>query len=83
MNLQNRKLKDVFIEDRRNPKAISTIVAPEGLLLKDSEGRATRLRLYNGMINQVERDKRSANAIYFTTYDINLVNMAQRIDVWR
>jgi lipopolysaccharide export system permease protein len=83
VNLQNRKLKDVFIEDRRNPKAVSTVIAPEGLLLKDSKGLATRLRLYNGMINQVEIDKRSANASYFSTYDINLVNMVQRIEVWR
>lgn len=83
MNLQDKKLKGVFIEDRRNPRAVSTIVAPEGLLLKDSEGQAARLRLYNGMINQVEREKRSANAIYFTTYDINLVNMAQKMKMWR
>lgn len=83
VNLQNRKMKDVFIEDRRNPRAVSTIVAPEGLLLKDSEGRATRLRLYKGMINQVELEKQSANEIYFTTYDINLVNMAQMIGMWR
>ena len=83
VNLQNRRLKDVFIEDRRNPKAVSTIVAPEGLLLRDSEGRATRLRLYKGMINQVEREKQSANATYFTTYDINLVNMAQMMGMRR
>jgi lipopolysaccharide export system permease protein len=83
VNFQNRKLKDVFIEDRRNPRAVSTIVAPEGLLLKDSEGRATRLRLYKGMINQVEREKKSANTIYFTTYDINLVNMAQMMGMRR
>jgi lipopolysaccharide export system permease protein len=83
MNLQDKKLKGVFIEDRRNPRAVSTIVAPEGLLLKDSEGQAARLRLYNGMINQVAREKRSANAIYFTTYDINLVNMAQKTKMWR
>lgn len=83
VNLQNRKLKDVFIEDRRNPKAISTIVAPEGLMLRDSEGQASRLRLYNGMINQVEQEKRSANAIYFTTYDINLVNMIQKFEMYR
>jgi lipopolysaccharide export system permease protein len=83
VNFKNRKLKDVFIEDRRNPRAVSTIVAPEGLLLKDSEGRATRLRLYKGMINQVELEKQSANEIYFTTYDINLVNMAQMIGMRR
>jgi lipopolysaccharide export system permease protein len=83
VNLQNRKMKDVFIEDRRNPKTVSTIVAPEGLLLRDSEGRATRLRLYKGMINQVELEKQSANEIYFTTYDISLVNMAQKVEMWR
>jgi len=82
VDLHDKKMKDVFIEDRRNPKAISTIVAPEGQLLKDSEGRAVRLRLYHGMINQVERSKRSANAIYFTTYDINL-NMTQTVNVKR
>jgi lipopolysaccharide export system permease protein len=83
VNLQNKKMKDVFIEDRRNPRAVTTIVAPEGLLLKDSEGRATRLRLYNGMINQVEREKQSANESYFKTYDINLVNMIQMIKLRR
>ncbi len=82
VDLHDKKMKDVFIEDRRNPKAISTIVAPEGQLLKDSEGRSVRLRLYHGMINQVERGKRSANAIYFTTYDINL-NMTQTVNVKR
>ena len=76
VDLQNKKMRDVFIEDRRNPKAVSTIIAPEGRFMKDAQGRAVRLRLFNGMINQVERDKRSANAIYFTTYDINL-NLAQ------
>ncbi|MGD9331783.1 MAG: LptF/LptG family permease, partial [Desulfobacterales bacterium] len=69
---QDRKMRDVFIEDRRNPKAISTIVAPEGRLLKDAQGHTVRLRLYNGMINQVSREDRSANAIYFATYDFNL-----------
>ncbi len=76
VDLKTKKMKDVFIEDRRNPRAISTIVAPEGLVMKDIQGRSARLRLFNGMINQVEREKRSANAIYFTTYDVNL-NMAQ------
>jgi lipopolysaccharide export system permease protein len=75
-------MKDVFIEDRRNPKAISTIIAPEGVVMKDAEGRSARLRLFNGMINQVAREKRSANTIYFTTYDLNL-NLAQMANLGR
>jgi lipopolysaccharide export system permease protein len=65
-------MKDVFIEDRRNPKAVSTIVAPRGRFIKDAKGRSIRLRLFNGMINQTSREKRTANTIYFSTYDINL-----------
>jgi len=72
VDFHDRIMKDVFIEDRRNPKAISTIVAPRGRFIKDAEGRSVRLRLFNGMINQVSRLKRTANAIYFSTYDINL-----------
>ena len=72
VDVHDRVLKDVFIEDRRNPKAVSTIVAPRGRFIKDVSGRSIRLRLFNGMINQVSRAKRSANAIYFSTYDINL-----------
>ena len=72
VDLHDRMMKDVFIEDRRNPKAVSTIVAPRGRFIKDSKGRSVRLRLFNGMINQISREKRTANTIYFSTYDINL-----------
>jgi lipopolysaccharide export system permease protein len=72
VDVHDRIMKDVFIEDRRNPKAVSTIVAPRGRFIKDADGRSVRLRLFNGMINQVSRETRSANAIYFSTYDINL-----------
>jgi lipopolysaccharide export system permease protein len=72
VDLHDRTMKDVFIEDRRNPKAVSTIVAPRGRFIKDAKGRSIRLRLFNGMINQTSREKRTANTIYFSTYDINL-----------
>ncbi len=72
VDLHDRTMKDVFIEDRRNPKAVSTIVAPRGRFIKDAKGRSVRLRLFNGMINQISREKRTANTIYFSTYDINL-----------
>jgi lipopolysaccharide export system permease protein len=72
VNLQDKRLQDVFIEDRRNRRAVSTIVAPEGRLLKDDSGAMVRLRLYDGIINQVTRAKRTANTIHFKTYDVNL-----------
>ena len=80
VDLHDKAMKDIFIEDRRNPKAVSTIVAPAGRFIKDAEGRSVRLRLFNGMINQVSRAKRTANATYFSTYDINL-DMQQAIRV--
>lgn len=76
VDAHDKRLQDVFIEDRRNPKAVSTIVAPQGRFLKDKSGRTVRLRLYDGMINQVARAKRAANTIHFKTYDVNL-NMAK------
>lgn len=72
VDLQEKSMRDVFIEDRRNPKAISTIVAPVGQFLKSKEKLTVRMRLYDGMINQVDRAKRSASTTYFKTYDVSL-----------
>jgi lipopolysaccharide export system permease protein len=67
---QTMRLTDVFIEDRRDPAAVNTIVAPDGQLIRVPERRAIRLRLYNGLINQVKRGSHSASSLYFSTYDI-------------
>lgn len=72
VDIHDKIMKDVFIEDRRNPKAVSTIVAPRGRFIRDAAGRSVRLRLFNGMISQTSGEKRTANTIYFSTYDINL-----------
>ncbi len=69
VDTQTMQLKDVFIEDRRNPQAIATIVAPSGQLIRVPERRAVRLRLFNGLINQVERNAPSASVLHFATYD--------------
>jgi lipopolysaccharide export system permease protein len=67
---QTMRLTDVFIEDRRNPKAVNTIVAPSGELIRVPDRRAVRVRLYNGLINQVQHGDQSASTLYFATYDI-------------
>ena len=66
------KLVDVFIEDRRNPNLVSTVVAPEGRLLSDPDRLLFKLRLMNGIINQVNIKEKGVNTIRFETYDISL-----------
>jgi lipopolysaccharide export system permease protein len=72
INLQDRSLKDVFIEDQRNPSASIIIVAPSGRLITEPEKQAIRLRLFNGSINQVDVKEKSASAISFENYEMIL-----------
>jgi lipopolysaccharide export system permease protein len=69
---KNMELIDVFIEDKRNEKLVSTVVAAKGRLLSEPEQLFFRLRLFDGMINQVNIRDRTVNAISFETYDISL-----------
>ena len=72
IDLKNKSLMDVFIEDQRTPNLISTVVASKGRLFSNPQDLQYRLRLYNGTINQVDLKSRSAHSINFDTYDINL-----------
>lgn len=72
IDLKNKSLTDVFIEDQRTPNLVSTVVASRGRLFSNPQELLYRLRLYNGTINQVDLKSRSAHTIYFETYDINL-----------
>lgn len=72
VDVKTRTFTDVFIEDQRTPKVSITIIAPKGKLLADPEKGTFHLKLLNGMINQVDLDKRSVNSIRFDAYDISL-----------
>ena len=72
IDLKNKELIDIFIEDQRNKKLVSTVVAPRGELLKDPDKLVYQLRLFNGSINQVNQESRAVNSISFDTYDIRL-----------
>jgi lipopolysaccharide export system permease protein len=65
-------LRHLFIEDRRNPKVISTIIAPEGRLYKSTAALSAHLQLKNGSITQVDLATRSANTVRFDRYDLRL-----------
>jgi lipopolysaccharide export system permease protein len=65
-------LRHLFIEDRRNPKVISTIIAPEGRLSGSKAALTAHLQLKSGSITQVDLATRSANAVHFDRYDLSL-----------
>jgi lipopolysaccharide export system permease protein len=69
---QNKALKDVFIEDRRQPDRASTVIAPKGQVINDSQRGVSHLILFNGTIFQVDLKDRAARSVRFDRYDISL-----------
>jgi len=72
IDTQNKKLIDIFIEDKRQPDIISTVVAPEGRLVSESGKFIFHLLLSNGTIHQTNLKERSATSIQFATYKLSL-----------
>ncbi len=72
IDLKNNQLIDVFIEDQRETKVSSTVIAPVGRLLKEPDNPAYHLKLYKGTVNQVNLKTKSANTMHFDTYDLRL-----------
>jgi len=77
---KNRILADVFIEDRsgmqtdkkRKNKSPITIYSPTGTFLFDNNSGIFRLKLHNGVINQITPSDRSISNTRFNTYEVNL-----------
>lgn len=72
IDLRNRLLRDIFIEDQRTKGIVSTVVAPKAKLYSDPENYIVHLRLFDGSINQSNLDDRSAHTVQFETYDFRL-----------
>jgi len=72
IDLKNKTLMDIFIEDQRTKNIISTVVAPRGEIYSEPDKLLFHLRLHNGTINQVDIDNKTVHSITFDTYDINL-----------
>ena len=72
IDTQNKKLIDIFIEDKRQADIVSTVVAPEGKLFSEPEKFTFHLVLYNGTIHQTNLRERSASSIEFDTYKLSL-----------
>jgi lipopolysaccharide export system permease protein len=72
INLKDKKLIDIFVEDKRKPDIVSTVVAPEGRLLSEPDKFIFHLALTNGTIHQTNLQERSATSIRFDTYNLSL-----------
>jgi lipopolysaccharide export system permease protein len=71
-------LKDIFIEDQRDPKAVSSIIAPKGSLYSDPKNMVVYLQLQDGMINHVNLKNRAVNTVRFKTYMLSLNAMPEK-----
>jgi len=72
VDMKTKALKDVFIENRRTKGVISISIAPSGKLMRMNNEQVYTIRLYNGVINQVDIEDGSVSSIHFENYDINI-----------
>lgn len=72
IDVRNKSLVDVFIEDNREPDRVNTVIAPRGIIFNDPDNETAHLRLFNGTIHQTDLNEKTANAIHFDTYEISL-----------
>ena len=72
IDIKNKELIDVFIEDKRQPDVVSTVIAPAGRLIGEPEKYLYHLILSNGTIHQTNPKERSAHSIQFSTYTLSL-----------
>jgi lipopolysaccharide export system permease protein len=72
VDLKQKRLVDIFIEDQRDKDTVTIIVAPLGEVVVDAQRQIVQLRLINGMINHSGLKSRGVHSIHFDTYDIIL-----------
>ena len=72
IDIRDHSLIDVFIEDKRDERMTSTVIAPRGKLLSEPDSLVFHLRLYDGVVNQVDVENRSAHSVSFDTYNVRL-----------
>ena len=72
IDVKNKTLVDIFIEDKREPGMANTIIASKGKLTGDPDKYVFNLALFNGTIHQTKPEERLAISIYFDTYSLNL-----------
>ena len=72
IDLNQKKLIDIFIEDKRQRNIISTVVAPEGRLFTEPGKFIIHMVMSNGTIHQTNLKEHTATSIHFDTYKLSL-----------
>ena len=67
-----KHMREVFISDERPLQPKSTIIAEEGFIVHDPEGKNITFRLLRGRILRVGDDLHSLQTIRFQDYDFNV-----------
>jgi lipopolysaccharide export system permease protein len=71
VDVKEKMLHDVFIEDTRSSKNRSTVIAPRGKrYISPGTNSEFIMRLYNGTIFRVNTEQKTVNTIKFDTYDV-------------
>ncbi len=71
VDVKEKMLYDVFIEDTRDSKNKSTVIAPRGKrYISPEKNNEFIMRLFNGTIFRVNAEQRTVNTIKFDTYDV-------------
>ena len=65
-------LEDIFIDDQREKEVPQTIIAQRGWLIPNIQERSLNLRLEDGHIYNLTLKSKSAQTIYFKSYDLFL-----------
>ena len=68
--IDGNKISGLLIHDLKNPNNPNTYIAENGELMIEKNNRF--LRLYNGNIQILDKEKKKISEIYFETYDLNL-----------
>jgi lipopolysaccharide export system permease protein len=68
----DKVMKDIFLVDRREPTATTTIVAKTGNILSDPKGRVIVIRLMDGTAFTTERKSNAARTVRFSSYDVTI-----------
>ena len=72
INPKDKTLKDIFIEDKRQPDRVNTVIAPRGQIFNDAQRALSHLILFNGTLHQVDLQDKVAHSVRFDRYDISL-----------
>ncbi len=72
IDINQKKLINIFIEDKRQRNIVSTVIAPEGRLFSEPGKFIFHMVLSNGTIHQTNLKELSANSIRFDTYKLSL-----------